>query len=1103
MSQIVLQKLALAGFGPYKDRVELELQEGINNYVADNERGKSTLVMGVLAIIYGLPSSSNPSEFGRARFRNWDAPDHFYGELEFKTKDVVYKIYRNFDDNQVILSRLESSGFKEMFKGIHDPRGQDNGEYEGHLSKLFRIHSRNIFNATFCLTQPLPESRSIDQSIQALLTGGELHFTRVLEHLKAELEEYTAATGILGVSAHNQNRDRYLEHLETQIKDLEKSIEDSRTIVDSLETIQLRLDEIEQELETQREAYKKNMGDKNAWTQWRQLRTEYQGLWEQQKRLEASLEEARTLEETIKDNINLCTQEYPEFSQAKDDTEDQLDALISLRREEETVENSLTRAQEDLEALTQSLAEKKKALSAMPDWGELGSGQEAQVQRLQEAATPLLQDWDQFQSLKQEIEEIEETLTTKYKLFQTMTPQEEELVTQYSQRLNSLEKELEQAQSHLENLEGRLKSVEEEEKAFEEDYKHLQDLPEDAQELVDQKLKYLEKEKELEASIHNLEEEMTLSTGLRLSAGGVLGIIATAIGHFAGLQNPFGLLGLFIVLGLVGFFGAPQLYLKTKKDEEEQRDTHQEKLSGVRDKKSEITSTLGTHGQGGAAELGSLRQELMAREREEKRLEDLKASLPDNEELEIARSQEAKCQSALHSFLESTSKFRKAFDDMEEAYRHWKQLLEKKESLLKQREDFSQKHFNTSAHEVEDLSPLASEVKGDWRQLAKVLGIMEGEETVSSMKQLIETLQNCSDSWWQEALASSRNYEKTTQEIKDLESQKHNRVQTIKETEKNLLQLQEEDEKLAQPLNNILEKTGGNAEEARKRWNRYKNTVNHINRKEAELQTLYRQQGVASLDELDEKRQEVQKQTTLALKQWEDFVEKHPNLPKTTQETDPKRVDEALAELDEAIENVSTTIKNLETEEQHLLREQGRLQGKDPINIASGEIALKELQEEKNRGWRKAKALARAYNELRESIREFQKQYRTHLQKLATQYFSRLTSKENREINIRGDFTLSLKQEGKPVDIDQLSKGAQDQLFLSLRFAIADLLADDLKLPFIFDDPFVSFDGDRLRNLKNILREEATERQFLLLSHSEEFADWGHPLRPEKKISQL
>jgi len=87
-----------------------------------------------------------------------------------------------------------------------------------------------------------------------------------------------------------------------------------------------------------------------------------------------------------------------------------------------------------------------------------------------------------------------------------------------------------------------------------------------------------------------------------------------------------------------------------------------------------------------------------------------------------------------------------------------------------------------------------------------------------------------------------------------------------------------------------------------------------------------------------------------------------------------------------------------------------------------------------------------------------------------------------------------VEPDGSALAPSQLSKGAQDQLYLALRLAIGDLIAEEVRLPFVFDDPFLNCDDERLAHIRTALDRLAAERQVLLLSHREEFAAWGSPV---------
>ena len=93
MSEVTWKKLRLAGFGAYKEPVTVEFQEGLNVLVAPNERGKTTLIAGLQAILFGLPASSDPGKFGDSRFRNWMVPLPLKENWSF-APGVVYKLKR-------------------------------------------------------------------------------------------------------------------------------------------------------------------------------------------------------------------------------------------------------------------------------------------------------------------------------------------------------------------------------------------------------------------------------------------------------------------------------------------------------------------------------------------------------------------------------------------------------------------------------------------------------------------------------------------------------------------------------------------------------------------------------------------------------------------------------------------------------------------------------------------------------------------------------------------------------------------------------------------------------------------------------------------------
>ena len=91
------------------------------------------------------------------------------------------------------------------------------------------------------------------------------------------------------------------------------------------------------------------------------------------------------------------------------------------------------------------------------------------------------------------------------------------------------------------------------------------------------------------------------------------------------------------------------------------------------------------------------------------------------------------------------------------------------------------------------------------------------------------------------------------------------------------------------------------------------------------------------------------------------------------------------------------------------------------------------------------------------------------------------------------DFSLAAEpaEDVTPRSIQLLSQGAADQLYLSVRLAICDMvLPRDKAVPLILDDALVSFDNDRLHAALDYLLRESEKRQILLFTCQGREADY-------------
>lgn len=122
-----------------------------------------------------------------------------------------------------------------------------------------------------------------------------------------------------------------------------------------------------------------------------------------------------------------------------------------------------------------------------------------------------------------------------------------------------------------------------------------------------------------------------------------------------------------------------------------------------------------------------------------------------------------------------------------------------------------------------------------------------------------------------------------------------------------------------------------------------------------------------------------------------------------------------------------------------------------------------------------------------------QNRFSPELGRRAAEIFAQLTDGRYSGVVLDRGFHLQAEAAGDPVyrDVQLLSAGAADQLYLATRLAICELvLPEDRQVPIVLDDALANFDNGRARAALSWLRREAAGRQVLLFTcHSRE-RDW-------------
>jgi hypothetical protein len=349
---------------------------------------------------------------------------------------------------------------------------------------------------------------------------------------------------------------------------------------------------------------------------------------------------------------------------------------------------------------------------------------------------------------------------------------------------------------------------------------------------------------------------------------------------------------------------------------------------------------------------------------------------------------------------------------------------------------------------------------------------------------------NMGGQWWNLQLSEAEKYEELIVSI-DKHQDDIERLKVdieIKEEKKNLItnDLEASEALVKTSIKMDLSDT----EVVLKKYNEYKQVLHEQKIQLNKMDTLLQQSNIKTAEDLDSKIDFVTINLASILNNWKKYVDEHPGLPDAEIDQDTLALSEKMRNVEEEIKDLDSQINELSEQSYRNSQELGHLEGQNPVNIAEEEIRIKELEVDKDLLGLKADALSVAYKELDSSIKEFNENYQQRLESKAGDYFNEISGNDSRRINISHNLDISVVDDGIDVLLDTLSRGAKDQLYLSLRFAVGDFLSNETMLPFIFDDTFTNTDIKRLERIREILESEK-ERQFFIISHLDIYKGWG------------
>ncbi len=195
------------------------------------------------------------------------------------------------------------------------------------------------------------------------------------------------------------------------------------------------------------------------------------------------------------------------------------------------------------------------------------------------------------------------------------------------------------------------------------------------------------------------------------------------------------------------------------------------------------------------------------------------------------------------------------------------------------------------------------------------------------------------------------------------------------------------------------------------------------------------------------------------------------------------------AELGEKLAQAEERRKAAERERAELLDRRGRLSQelerlKSEAETEDRGSRLSEMESRLERLLERYALLAVADRLLQETKAVYEAERQPEVLRLASRYFSEMTGGAYTRILVPEDTPAVLAEspDRRITDSAFLSRGTQEQLYLSMRFALAEAASKEAPLPLLLDDLFVHFDEHRLRRTVPVLGEIARSRQVLLFT---------------------
>lgn len=186
-------------------------------------------------------------------------------------------------------------------------------------------------------------------------------------------------------------------------------------------------------------------------------------------------------------------------------------------------------------------------------------------------------------------------------------------------------------------------------------------------------------------------------------------------------------------------------------------------------------------------------------------------------------------------------------------------------------------------------------------------------------------------------------------------------------------------------------------------------------------------------------------------------------------------------ELEEKERSINEKELKIIEETNEVLLELGSLRNLESLFIEDSILLLKNEEMELLRRY---DVLCLTRDLMKESYDKLRHDYAKDLNEKVTDIYAEITSSD-RNIKVNELFGLNYSEGGMLFSEEFLSTGSIEQLYLSLRLAMAEIMFPKMKVPFFLDEPFVSYDKVRLGRVLDYLLSKKDQYQLFIFTCQE------------------